>query len=233
MNIPTSWRVRALLVLVLTASGCHDSESSQSTGRGSPNSAKITLPLASRTANGVASSGAAEVGPAERYFGDAELIDQNGVQRRFFSDLLAGHVVVINSFFSSCGGSCPVMAGTLAKLQKHLGARLGREVVIVSISVDPEHDTPDKLKQWAQRYGAQPGWYLLGGEPARVNAVLSKLGQAVEAPDNHSPVMLIGNVDTGLWKKVFGLGNAKDVIAAVDEVLSDGAPQARRQTIEQ
>ena len=133
MNIPTSWRVRALLVLVLTASGCHDSESSQSTGRGSPNSAKITLPLASRTANGVASSGAAEVGPAERYFGDAELIDQNGVQRRFFSDLLAGHVVVINSFFSSCGGSCPVMAGTLAKLQKHLGARLGREVVIVSI----------------------------------------------------------------------------------------------------
>ena len=209
----------ALLALLLAA--CRDPASPPPVAA-APTSAPVVLPAPPPSSPSLSpSDGAEEASPAERYFGNAELVDQSGARHRFFVDLLKGHVVVINSFFSSCTGSCPVMAGTLAKLQQHLGDRLGREVVILSVSVDPVHDTPERLKEWAGHYSARPGWYLLGGDPAQVKAVLGRLGQAVQAPDDHSPIMLIGNVPTGLWKKVFGLGKADEVIRIVDGVLAD------------
>lgn len=160
---------------------------------------------------------------AERYFPDVELVDQFGESHRFYSDLLEGKVVVINAMFTSCAGSCPAMAARLRKLQAWLGDRLGRDVYILSISVDPERDTPESMAAFAGEFDAEKGWYFLTGERQKVSQVLKKLGQYVEQPESHMSVMLIGNEPTGLWKKAMGIAPAEDLIAIVQSVMEDRA----------
>lgn len=76
------------------------------------------------------------------YFTDTTLRDQNGVERKFYTDLIAGKVVVINVMFATCKDSCPVMAANFKRIQEWLGPRLGTEVNMISITIDPETDTP-------------------------------------------------------------------------------------------
>jgi protein SCO1/2 len=113
------------------------------------------------------------------------------------------------------------MSGTLAKIQDWLGDRLGKDAYIISISVDPGSDTPPILKQYAQRFKARPGWSFVTGKPQDVELVLQKLGQYVDAREDHLNVFIIGNERTGLWKKAFGLARPGDIIKVVDSVLSD------------
>jgi len=159
--------------------------------------------------------------PAQNYFTDTLLVDQDGRQLRFYSDLLQGKVVVINSFFSSCTDSCPAMSGTLARIQDWLSDRLGKQAYIISISVDPRNDTPPVLKQYAQRFKARSGWSFLTGRPQDVELVLQRLGQYVDLREDHLNIFIIGNERTGLWKKAFGLARPDDIIKVVDGVLSD------------
>jgi cytochrome oxidase Cu insertion factor (SCO1/SenC/PrrC family) len=159
--------------------------------------------------------------PAHRYFTDVTLVNQNGEPMRLYSDLLKGRVVVINAFFASCQGTCPVMAATLVKIQNWLGDRLGKDVFLISISVDPETDTPAKLKEYAERFNGKPGWYLLTGTKENVELALHKLGQYVERREDHLNLMIIGNEPTGLWKKAFGLAKPEEIIRIVADVLND------------
>src|SRR5579864_4717906 len=200
-----------------------------STGPAAP--AATTAPAARAAASAAAAVPASlEQGhesAAHHYFTDVELIDQDGKPRRLYSDLLAGKTVVIDSFFSSCTGSCPAVAATLARLQAALGDRLGRDVVLLSLSVDPETDTPARLKEYAARLGAKPGWYFLTGSRQNVDLALRKLGQYSERKEDHTNLLIVGNERTGLWKKVFGLAKPEEVLAIVQGVLDDrGAPGA-------
>ncbi|MBV8283629.1 MAG: SCO family protein [Candidatus Eremiobacteraeota bacterium] len=158
---------------------------------------------------------------ARAYFNDARLVDQNGVSHRFYSDLLRDKTVVISAFFSNCRGSCLVTANTLTRLQERLGERLGRDVRICSLTVDRANDTPETLAAYAKTLGAKPGWYFLTGERRELDPVLKKLGLYVELRESHSPIFLVGNLRTGLWKKVFGLGDSEEVIASIESVAGD------------
>jgi protein SCO1/2 len=159
--------------------------------------------------------------PAHQYFGDVVLVSQDGEEMRLYSDLLRDKVVVINAFFTSCKGSCPLVMATFASLQEWLGERLGKQVHLLSVSVDPETDTPAKLKAYAERLKAKPGWYFLTGERRHVERALYKLGQFVEHREDHSDLIIIGNETTGLWKKAFGLARIEDIIKLVESVLHD------------
>lgn len=164
---------------------------------------------------------ASEISAAHDYFGDTELVTHEGERVRFYSDLLDGKVVVINAFFASCEGVCPVMAAKLAEIQSWLGDRLGEEARILSISVDPERDTPAVLADYARRWQARDGWYFLTGEPENVRRVLGRLGAAVEEREAHTNLLFVGNVPTGLWKKALGVAPAGELAAIVDSVLRD------------
>jgi cytochrome oxidase Cu insertion factor (SCO1/SenC/PrrC family) len=160
-----------------------------------------------------------------RYFTDTTLVDQSGIPRRFYSDLVAGRVVVINPFFTSCKGSCPVMAASMAKLQNRLGDRLGKDVVMISLTVDPATDTAAALAEYATRVGARPGWYFLTGDPGDLARVQSRLGQHVENREAHTSVMIVGNEATGLWMKHRDPADAAGLVAKVEEALAD-VPEA-------
>jgi cytochrome oxidase Cu insertion factor (SCO1/SenC/PrrC family) len=168
-----------------------------------------------------ASTGSTQPDAERDYFGDTRLVDQNGEGHRFYSDLLKGKTVVINAFFTECTGTCPVMSAAMREIQDHFGARMGKDVVVLSISVDSRNDTPEVMKAYADRFGAGPGWYFLSGQKSDVDAVLAKLGQATEFREGHKTVFLVGNVPTRLWKKVDGMSKPEEIIALVEKVLHD------------
>lgn len=159
--------------------------------------------------------------PGQKYFTDVVLLNQDNEKMRLYSDLLKGKVVIINAFFATCQGSCLPMSRNLEKVQEALGERIGRDVHIISISVDPIVDTPASLKQYAKKLHARPGWYFLTGDKKNVDFALYKLGQFVENKENHLNIFIIGNERTGLWKKAFGLARSDELIKVVESVLND------------
>jgi protein SCO1/2 len=159
--------------------------------------------------------------PAERYFSDVELIDQDGQKLRFYSDVLKNKIVAINTFFTTCTNICPPMNRNFEKMQDALGDRLGKDVFLVSITVDPETDTPTRLKEYGRRFHARPGWLFLTGKKENVDWALYKLGQYVETKDDHTSIFIIGNEPKGLWKKAFGLAKAEELMRILDDVIND------------
>lgn len=168
-----------------------------------------------------ATSLAAETSPARNYFTDVVLTDQDGKPMRLYSDVLQGKTVVIESFFSTCTGTCPLMNATFAKIQTAVGDRLGKDVFLVSITVDTENDTPAKLKEYAAHMKARPGWMFLTGKKENVNQALHKLGLAVPSRENHKNLFIVGNEPKGVWKKVFGLGKADEIVGIVQGVIEE------------
>jgi protein SCO1 len=159
--------------------------------------------------------------PAHKYFTDVELVNQHGERMRLYSDLLKDKIVVINSFFTTCKGSCPVMLASFAKIQEHFADRLGKDLFMISITVDPQTDTPETLAKYAEQWKARPGWLFLTGEKENVDAALFKLGQYAESKETHSNVFIIGNEATGLWKKARGLSEATTLFPLIEAVLND------------
>jgi protein SCO1 len=168
----------------------------------------------------------AQQSAAQKYFSDVELLDQDGRKVHFYTDMLKGKTVVLNAFFTTCTSVCPPMNRNLEKVQEALGDRLGKEVFIVSISVDPETDTPPRLKEYAQRFHAKPGWTFLTGKKENVDWALYKVGQYVESKDDHTTIIIVGNEATGLWKKALGMAKPNELVQIVESVADDkGEPK--------
>jgi protein SCO1/2 len=164
---------------------------------------------------------------AQRYFTDTVLINQNGERMRFYTDLMKDKTVIIDTFFATCQASCLPMNRNLAQIQEGLGDRLGKDVNILSISVDPGVDTPTLLKAYAKKLNAKPGWYFLTGDKESIELILKKLGQFVDDKNDHLNIFLIGNNRTGLWKKAFGLAKSEELMKVVESVVND--PGAAKQ----
>ena len=179
----------------------------------------------SRPAQPAAAS--AEQSPTHKYFTDVVLVNQNGEKMRFYSDLLQGKVVIINSFFATCQGVCLPMNRNLEKVQQALGDHVGKDVNIISISVDPTVDTPASLKEYAKKLNARPGWYFLTGDQQNVEFALKKLGQFVPDKQDHLSILIVGNERTGLWKKAFAMASEAELIKVVESVLNDQAPASK------
>jgi protein SCO1/2 len=145
----------------------------------------------------------AEEARARAYFTDTELVDQDGRRVRFYGDVVAGRVVCLSFLFTRCVEACPLIAQKLNQVRLALGDRFGREVSFASISVDPDFDTPQALRRFAERQRAlHPGWSFLTGPRANVRAVLSRLGAWVDSPGDHSTAFVAGNTRTRHWTKV-------------------------------
>jgi protein SCO1 len=159
--------------------------------------------------------------PAERYFGDVLLTNQDGKQLRLYTDILKGNVVIINSFYSTCNGVCRVTIPVFKQLQESLGERVGKDIRLVSITVDPENDSPEVLRKYATGVGAKPGWDFLTGDKQTVDQVLYKFGLYTDAKEDHSNIFIVGNESTGLWKKVLGIAPPYEILRSVESVLND------------
>jgi protein SCO1/2 len=136
---------------------------------------------------------------------DVPVIDQDGKPRQFYTDLVKDKVVAVNFVFTTCTTICPPMGANFAKLQKLLGDRSGRDVHLISVSVDPSTDTPERMKAWGQKFGAGPGWTLVTGDRDEITRLLKSLGVYTPSISDHSPLVLLGNDARHQWTRAYGL----------------------------
>jgi len=140
---------------------------------------------------------------ARNYFTDLPLLNQAGHAVRFFSDVLKDRVVVISFIYTTCKDACPLLTHKLTQVKEGLGDSFGSDIFFVSISVDPERDNPQALREFAARQNADhPGWIFLTGDKSNIDTIVKKLGQWNEQAEAHSTLLLAGNVKTGHWAKV-------------------------------
>ncbi|HSF44206.1 MAG TPA: SCO family protein [Thermoanaerobaculia bacterium] len=151
---------------------------------------------------------------------DVPVMDQDGNAVRFYSDLVKGKVVAVNFVFTTCTTICPPMGANFAKLQKVLGERAGKEVHLISVSVDPATDTPERMKAWGQKFGAGPGWTLVTGDRNDITRLLKALGVYTPDINDHSPLVFVGNDAQGQWTRAYGLAAPAKVVELIDGVAA-------------
>ena len=160
---------------------------------------------------------------ARRYFTDLEVIDQYGESRRFYTDVLKGQVVLINFIFTNCQEACPLQTQMLTRVMDSLGPRMGEDVRFVSISIDPERDTPEAMREFAEKQNADhAGWLFITGDPANMKHITQKLGQYTDDPEVHSTLMIAGNVRTQHWLKIPPQTPPRGIVERLIDLTEEG-----------
>lgn len=149
---------------------------------------------------------------------DVAVLDQEGNKLHFYTDLIKGKTVAINFIFTNCTTICPPLAATFARLQKEMGDKVGKEVHLISISVDPVTDTPERLKAWGARFKAGPGWTFVTGEKQEMDKLLNALGAAVSKREDHTPALIIGDDSKGVWTRTYGLAKISQIMGVIQKV---------------
>lgn len=143
----------------------------------------------------------------KNYFPNVPLVTHDGKSVRFFDDLLKGKVVMLNFIYTSCPDVCSVETSRLVNVQEILGERVGKDIFMYSITIDPDNDTPEVLRQYREKFGVGPGWSFLTGNEADILLLRKKMGLYTEdidqdgATNNHNVSLIIGNQSTGQWMK--------------------------------
>lgn len=158
----------------------------------------------------------AEGGPYGRaHFPNLPVVTQDGKEVRFYDDLIKGKIVVISFIFTRCTDLCPITTARLAQIEDKLGDAVGRDIFFYSISVDPVHDTPEKLKTYADAFGAGPGWRFLTGKLDDIRAINRRLGERMVSLSDHRNEIVLGNDATGEWQRDNALGDIERVVMTI------------------
>lgn len=151
---------------------------------------------------------------------DLELIDREGKPVMFGSEALGDRIVAIDFVYTSCTTVCPLVSSVFANLQELLGPRLGKEVWLMSISIDPMRDTPRRLDAYARNFADGPGWIWLTGRKRNVDQVL--IGLDAYSPEivEHPSMVLIGDARSGVWTRLYGIPTPDDVLARLNALAA-------------
>jgi protein SCO1 len=181
-------------------------------------------------ASAVLSAGGAWAAPegspwGANYFPNVPLVTQDGDTVRFYDDLLKGKTVVVNFIYTNCAEACGLETARLVQVQKLLGDRVGRDIFMYSISVDPQRDTPVALKAYANKFHTGPGWFFLTGKKTDVDLISKKFGLNISVDsgnrNDHSTSLMIGNETTGQWIKNSALDDPQYLATMIGDWMSN------------
>ncbi|TFH20567.1 MAG: c-type cytochrome, partial [Myxococcales bacterium] len=165
------------------------------------------------------------------WFPNVELTTHEGNKVRFFDDLIEGKVVAINFIFTKCRNTCPSETAKMRQVQRLLGDRVGKDVFLYSISIDPRHDTPERLAEYAKKFNVEPGWLFLNTDMDNVKLIQKKLGMFFEEladdPEDHNTSLIVGNQVTGRWQKRSPHDDPKVLAGLIGEALHNYKPGTR------
>jgi protein SCO1/2 len=152
------------------------------------------------------------------------LYTHEGKAVRFYDDLVRGKIVAINMMYAHCDGICPRATSNLGQVQQMLGERAGRDVFMYSITLRPEEDTPEELKQYAAMHGVKPGWTFLTGTPADIRHLRYQLGFYDPDPKvdddkaTHTGMVRIGNDLYDRWTSAASLSAPAQILSTINHV---------------
>jgi protein SCO1/2 len=144
---------------------------------------------------------------------DIALVDQSGQATTLSEAIGSDKPVLVNFIFTTCTTICPVMSAGMSQFLANLGEERD-QVRLVSISIDPEADTPDKLRAYAARYHASPSWRFLTGTPAAVEAAQRAFGSYRGGKNNHAPGTFVRSGVTAPWIALDGFSSAEALMQA-------------------
>lgn len=172
----------------------------------------------------IAAKPVAANGADSSHFPNIELITQDGKKVHFYDDLIKGKIVAIDLIYTTCHYSCPLETARLVQVQKKLGDRVGKDIFFYSISIDPDHDTPEVLKAYMEQFHVGPGWTFLTGKKEDIIFLGKRLGlyttPSVNA-DGHIAHLLIGNDAIGQWVRSSALDNPSFQARMIGEFLDN------------
>jgi protein SCO1 len=176
-------------------------------GLGSAGVVASALPAASQPTEDVRAT------EMKRFFPNVPLQTHDGRSVRFYDDLVKGRKVIINFTFTSCTATCPRTTSNLSRVQNLLGERVGRDIFIVSLSLDPTTDTPEVLKAYAKTYDARPGWTFATGRREDIDRVRRRLGLYDNADfTQHTGLLTFGNEPEGKWAATPALDKPENIL---------------------
>lgn len=148
---------------------------------------------------------------------DVTLVNQDGDKVRLKTLLETDSPVVIDFIYGTCTTICPVLSAGFLNLQKKLGKE-GRKVTLISITIDPENDTPKVMKDYLQNFRAQEGWDFLTGSRSDIDQVMRAFDAYIPDKMSHYPINLIRNPKDGSWVRLFGIMSSKEFMAEYFQV---------------
>jgi len=149
---------------------------------------------------------------------DQMLMTQHGEDVMFVSDVIGDNIVVMDFVYTTCTTICPVLSALFSQVQTKLGDDVGDEIWLVSMSVDPIRDTPQRMKAYSAKHRAGDGWLWLTGPKPAVDDVLTGLGAYTSNFEDHPSMVLIGDGRTGEWRRLFGFPNPDRIVQIVNEL---------------
>src|SRR5689334_6228860 len=150
---------------------------------------------------------------------NARVLDQNGHALDFYTDLIKGRNVAINFIFTTCTTVCPVLTATFRRVQVEL-EKSQSDVKLISISVDPTVDTPERLRDFADKFKAGPGWTFVTGDKTEIDSLLQRLGAGVGNKNDHTSMILIGNDPADVWTRTYGLSSPTVLIKVITDTAA-------------
>jgi protein SCO1/2 len=138
------------------------------------------------------------------------LVNQQGEKVALTSVLDEDKTVLVNFLFTSCTTTCPVVTATVASMRQVLGSE-GQDLRILSISIDPAHDTPKVLQAYARQHGLGSGWQLLTGDASQVRTVLKAFSALAGSTATHTPLTLLRAPGSRHWVRISGFANAAEL----------------------
>jgi len=160
-----------------------------------------------------------EASPVATTIPDLQVVTQTGDHLHFNSQIVKGRIAIVTGFLTTCSSMCPITQEKLSEVARVLGPRLGKEVVIVSVSVDANRDTPKRMKAWGEKFHVGRGWVLAGGKKTRVDQLLKSLGLYVDVPQRHQSALMIGNDEYG-WFRISSWAPTEKLVGLVDTLAA-------------
>jgi len=149
-----------------------------------------------------------------------ELVDQDNNRISLDEALAADGPVMLNFIFTTCTTICPVLSATFAQVQRELGDEAG-QVRMISITIDPEYDTPERLRDYADRFKAGPQWEFYTGANDDIIAVQKAFEAYRGSKANHEPLTFLRVPADSQWVRVNGLASAADVVKEYRQLTAD------------
>jgi protein SCO1/2 len=151
---------------------------------------------------------------------DVALTAMTGEPTTLAAELAVDKPVFVNFIFTTCATICPVMSATFAKVQDQLGPEAA-DVRMLSFSIDPEYDTPERLSTYAQQFGAGEQWGFLTGELDDLVAVQKAFDVYRGNKMNHEPTTLMRRAPGDPWVRLDGIASAADIVTEYHRLVGN------------
>jgi len=158
---------------------------------------------------------------------DVALTTQHGATVNLKSDVVGDRIVVMDFVYTTCTTVCPVLSAILSQVQQQLGERVGTEVVLASLTVDPQRDTPERLKAYADKFAAGEDWLWLTSDKQTMDGVLQQLGAYTPNFEDHPSMILVGDGLSGEYSRYVGFPGTQKILDRIDALSAArrAAPQ--------